>query len=260
VTDNNNIPAPALRKLLALSSAAEFCSEKLIKTEQGITAARQRLTGGMKPTEYDDLRASLQQMVDDLPVLKRRCADAQSIYQKCREWVDTLPKSSVLEPVKIDVDGHDLTDVRAKLEAAQAELATLRALPTSADDIRLRVENYVRGMARPQITGIGKNERLRVIFPGAGYDTRGPREDRADPLALMALLFPAEMTAALMREAASDVVPIKERGSRIAALTTEIGQLAYVEEALIERATANGEHPERSPNASPQVVLQVRIA
>jgi hypothetical protein len=49
----------------------------------------------------------------------------------------------------------------------------------------------------------------------------------------------------------SDVVPIKERGPRIAALTDEIERLAYVEEALVAAAIA------KTP---PAVVLQVRIA
>jgi uncharacterized small protein (DUF1192 family) len=117
-------------------------------------------------------------------------------------------------------------------------------------------------MARPQITGIGKGERLKVIYPGAGYDNNGPREYRADPLALMAMLFPDAMTAALMSEVermVSDVVPIKERATRIAALTDEIEQLAYIEEALVAAAIADGADVQRSPNASPQAVLGVKV-
>jgi hypothetical protein len=110
---------------------------------------------------------------------------------------------------------------------------------------------------------VSNGERLKVIWPGAGWDTRGPREDRAEVLPMMALLFPDAMTAALMSEVermASDPVPIKERATRIAALTDEIEQLAFLEEALIAAAAADGKDVQRSPNARPQAVLGVRIA
>jgi hypothetical protein len=139
----------------------------------------------------------------------------------------------------------------------------LRSLPTSSADIKTRVENYVASLGRPQISGIGPDEKLRVIFPGAGFDASGPRANRADPLALFAMSFPEEMTKALLLEIdrmTGAVVPIKERASRIAALTTEIEQLAYVEEALIADASANGEPIERAPSAPPQAVLGLRIA
>jgi hypothetical protein len=117
--------------------------------------------------------------------------------------------------------------------------------------------------ARPTITGIDEGEKFKVIWPGAGFDSRGPREDRADVLPLMALLCPDAMTAALMREVermTNDPVPQAERKKRIAALEQEIEQLAYVEEALVAAAIAEGEDVHRSPSAPPQAVLQVRVA
>jgi hypothetical protein len=71
------------------------------------------------------------------------------------------------------------------------------------------------------------------------------------------------MTAALMSEVermASDPVPIKERATRMAALTDEIEQLSYVEEALVAAAIADGEDVQRSRAAPPQAVLGVRVA
>jgi hypothetical protein len=263
MTDTTNVPAPALAKLLSLRSAADFFSEKLVAMEHGITTARQRLTGGMPQRGYDDLCASLQTMVDDLPALKRRVAAAEALYKKCREFVDTLPKGSVLESVKIDVDGHSLDEVRTKIKTLEAELAQLRALPTSSSDIKQRVEDYVRGLAKPGVSGIGPGEKLRVIWAGAGYGPSGPREDRADILPLIALLFPNEMTAALMAEIERQtdaVVPIKDRASKIAALTAEIEQLGYLEEALVDAAIADGADVQRSPSAPPAAVLGVRVA
>jgi hypothetical protein len=31
-------------------------------------------------------------------------------------------------------------------------------------------------MARPEITGVGGGERLKVVWPGAGWGSSGPRE------------------------------------------------------------------------------------
>jgi hypothetical protein len=121
----------------------------------------------------------------------------------------------------------------------------------------------VESMARPQIIGIGKGERLKVIWPGAGWDTRGPREDRAEVLPMMALLFPDAMVDALVREVermASDPVPPSERKTRIAALEHEIEQLAYVEEVLVAAALAKGQDVQRSTLAPPAAVLGVRVA
>jgi hypothetical protein len=97
---------------------------------------------------------------------------------------------------------------------------------------------------------------------GSGWNSSGPREDRAEVLPMMALLFPDAMTAALMSEVermANDPVPIKGRAARIAALTDEIEQLAYAEEALVAAAIAEGEDVQRSPNAPPQAVLGVKV-
>jgi hypothetical protein len=80
---------------------------------------------------------------------------------------------------------------------------------------------------------------------------------------MMALLFPDAMVAALIREVermANDPLPQAERKKRIAALEHEIEQLAYVEEALVAAAIAEGEDVQRSPSAPPQAVLQVRVA
>jgi hypothetical protein len=257
-----NVPASALAKLTELSDAAEYLSEQLIRTEQGIASARQRLTGGMKQSEYDDLRASLKQTTDDLPGLKRKCDNANALYSSCRAWLDQLPDNATLEPVAIQFDGHDLDEVRAKLEEARAELAALRAVPTASADIEQRVKTYVQSMARPTISGIGKGEKLRVVWPGAGWDSNGPREDRADILPMMALLFPDAMTAALMAEierTTSDVVPIRDRASRITELEAEISELAYSEEVLIADAIAEGADVQRSPSAPPEAVLGVKV-
>src|SRR5262249_13194415 len=138
----------------------------------------------------------------------------------------------------------------------EKELAALRSVPVPSTDIEQRIRGYVEAMARPQISGIGKGEELKVVWPGAGYGVRGPVLDRADPLALMAILFPDAMTNALVNEVERMAGNPKERAARVVALGQELSDLAYLEEALI----ANDEDAQqRSPSAPPQAILGVKV-
>jgi hypothetical protein len=259
-----NIPAAALSKLLTLADQAEYVSQKLITTEQGIANARQRLTGGFeRNSDYDDTKHALKKMVADFPTLKQRCRAAESMYEKCKVFIDDLPTDVVLEPVNTNIDGHDLSSVRTKIAELEQERNTLRGLPTSSSDLRQKVENYVRGATRPQISGLAKGEKLRVIWNTWRYNSAGPLEHVAEPLVLMMFLFPEEFIEKLMKEIEnqpSNVVPIKQRSARIAEIESKLAELAYIEEALVTTAIANGENVERSPEAPPEAVLGVRIA
>jgi hypothetical protein len=164
-----DLPASVLAKLLALESAPKELERRVAAAEHGIEHAQRRLTGGFhRQSEYDDTRRALDQLVADKPALEKKLCVAQSVLSACKVWLDRLPAGTVLEPVTIDVNGHDLDEVRAKLEAAQAELKRLRGVPTPSADIKERIHAYVESMARPQISGIAKGEKLKVIWPGAG--------------------------------------------------------------------------------------------
>jgi hypothetical protein len=259
----NKLPAPVLATLLEREQRAKQLADRVAEMQDGIASARARLTGGFeKQSEYADLRASLRQMVGSLPALKTRCDAAQATLSGCKVWLDRLPEGTVLEPVQVKTDGRDLEEVRARIKTAEAELAALRAVPVPSADIEERVRAYVHSMARPTISGVGSGERLKVIWPGAGWDSSGPREHRADVLPLIATLHSDAMVAALMREVermADEPLPRAERIRRIAALETELAELAYVEEALIAAAIASGDDVHSSPGAPPQAVLGIRI-
>jgi hypothetical protein len=256
-----HLPSPTLAKLLSLEEVVEHLTQHVAKTQDGITSARARLSGGFnKPTEGDDLAASLKQLIADKPILEQKLHAARSVLSNAKSWLDALPENAKLELVKIDVDGHDLGDIQTRLQAAHDELMALKAMPTSSADIEQRVRAYVAGLSKPEITGIGPGQKLKVLFPGAGWDERGTREHRAEVLPLIALIFPNEMTAALLREIermTSDVIPLKDRASKIAALERELAELAYVEEALVAAAIADGEDVQRSPGVPPAAVLGV---
>jgi hypothetical protein len=259
----SNAPQPVSAKLITLEEQTEFFTQKVAKGEHAIAAARQRLDDGMHDQgEYNDLDAALKQLLADKPVLEKKLRAAQSVLSACKSWIATLLPDTILEVVTPKTNGHDLASVRAKLTAAEAELEALRAVPEPSSDIEERVGAYVREMARPTISGVGSGERLRVVWPGGGWDGSGPREHRADPLSLIALLHPDEMVTALLAEIermADTPLPHAERKKRIAALQAELAELAYVEEMLVAAALANGEDVQRSALAPPAAVLGVRI-
>jgi hypothetical protein len=98
----NKLPAPVLAKLLALEQHAKDLSQRVAKTQDGIASARTRLTGGFaRQSEYDDVTASLKQLVADKPVLEKKLHSAQSTLSSCKVWLDQLPKGAVLEPVEV---------------------------------------------------------------------------------------------------------------------------------------------------------------
>jgi hypothetical protein len=257
------IPNFVKAKLAALEEQVDNLTRELTNTERAIADARRRLSGSFRTqTELDDLNASLKQLVADQPSLERNLCRARAVLSNVRTWLDQLPDHTQLEPVSIDVNGFDLDDVRARIAEAEREISELLAAPTRSADIEARVRAYVQGMARPQITGIGDGERLKVIWPGAGFDTRGPREDRADVLPLMALLHGEAMVAALMREVecvSNTPLPRLEREKRIAELQAELGKLRFIEEPLVSAAIARGEDVQHSASAPPEAVLQVRV-
>jgi hypothetical protein len=246
------LPAPVLAKRLALEAAVEDLTQRVAKTQGGIEHARRRLTGGFqKDQEYRDLRETLDRMVADEPVLKMKLHAAQRTLSNAKSWLDSLPAGTVLEPVDVKVDGHTLEGTRAKIKALEAELAAARAAPSA--DIEARLRAYVAGLAKPIITGVGKKEQLKIIFGGAGFGPSGPHTDRAEALGLFAFLFPDAMVAALMNE-------IEQTSSNVCpdVLIEQIEQLAFLEEAQVAAAIANGEDVQRSPSAPPAAVLGVR--
>ena len=116
------------------------------------------------------------------------------------------------------------------------------AVPIASPDIKRRVEQYVNSLGRPRVAGIGKDETLRVTWPGDGQ-----------VLPMMLAFFQRDaMVDALMREienVADDPMPLAERKKRIAELEVEI-------EALQRQAFALGASTADLP---PQVVLGVKV-
>jgi hypothetical protein len=183
--------------------------------------------------------------------LEKKLHAARSVLNGCKRWIGRLPEGTTLEPVEVNVAGQDVASVRATIKRVEVELADLRAVPTPSSDIRQRIERYVSDMGKPEVTGVGEGQQLKIVWPGAGYDISGPRTDRADILPMVALLFPDQMVDALMRQIASDPASVATRQKRIAELEAKL-------ERLQRQAIALGEN--LSVEFSPPVLLGVRIA
>jgi hypothetical protein len=93
-------------------------------------------------TGQNDTRHALDAMIADLPGLKQRCDAANSIYSKCRSFIDALPEDAVLETVEVKTDDRSLEEERTRRKAAEDELKILHAMPTSSSDIETRIRDF----------------------------------------------------------------------------------------------------------------------
>jgi hypothetical protein len=260
------LPQFVLAKLLALDEGVAALSARGGAIERDIENRRARLWGNVRRADDNPraLEAELERLLADQKVLQKRLQAEQAVLSACKSWLDRMPAGTKLEPVAVTTDGHELAEIRKRIEASNAELDALRRAPAPSSDIEARVRDYLRGLA-PKVRGIGPGERLSIIFPGAqsspghGYIS----EHTCDPLALLAALFPDRMLALVMGEVecmANDPLPVAQRPARIAALERQLDQLHRVEEVLVAAAIAANEPVHRSPSAPPAAALGVRVA
>ena len=164
----NSYPAHIQSKLDELAQTSEYLTEQVGKTKDAIAGARQRLSGGFQTDqEFTDLRATLDQLVADLPVLERKQRDASSRWRIVRRgWrlCRAMPCSNRSRPAKSD-DDLDLDDIRQRIDDIQDEIGQLRAVPTPAPDVEKRIKAYVARLARPRVSGVAAGQTLRVDWP-----------------------------------------------------------------------------------------------
>jgi hypothetical protein len=238
----NHFPDFVSRKLDTLHALVANLTLQLGKTQEAIHGARQRLSGGFqRDSEYRDLRASLDKLLADQPVLESKLHSAEYALTDAKAFLDALPDDAVLTPVaSVKPNGYDLATVQTRIDDFEDEIKRLRAVPTLSSDIEMRVREYVASLARPTVTGLALGERLQVSWPD-------------DVIAVLALLPPDQMTNALLKEIdrlANLPMPLPQRKRRIAELQAEI-------DTLQRQALALGAGTSGLP---PAVVLGVRIA
>src|SRR5262245_19575780 len=86
---NKDIPAAVMNRLHSLQEVAENQAARLARNTYAIASARARLSGGFsKDAEYKDVRATLDDLLADQPILQKRVRQAQSVVTSCKSWLD----------------------------------------------------------------------------------------------------------------------------------------------------------------------------
>ena len=202
---------------------------------------------------------------------KRKRADAEHrVLSNCKLWLECQPHDTVLEPVTVAIDGYHLASVRSRLKQCAGEISALNNAPVPASDIRDRLATYVQALGRqatPTVRGVGEGASFDVRWPLSRVANRMNLQDfdrdGANPLFMAAFLFPERMIDhlhALVEQAASDPLPVKDRAARVAVLNAEIVRLRRIEEALMAQAIEHGETVTRSVDAPAWAILGVKVA
>jgi hypothetical protein len=174
--------------------------------------------------EYQDLIVAVREAVAEQPRLSARASAAEATARRCRQWLESLPEGTQLRLRAVDVDGHDLGSVRARIKECEGELERLRRAPTPSPDLEERLKAYVASLGEPEISGFQAGETLHVFWPNSG-----------GPISLAAVLAPDVVTAALLRKVermANTPLPMAQRKQRMAVLEHEVTELCYLAAAL----------------------------
>jgi hypothetical protein len=236
----NHFPNHVQAKLDTFERQVVVLTQQVAKTQAAINNARTRLSGGFeRQSEYDDMRASLVKLVKDLPAIENKLDATRYTLTDAKAWLANLPDDTELVPVATVKDGYDLATVHSRINDAEDEIKRLRAVPVPSADIAERVREHVSALSRPTVSGIGTGQPLRVTWPD-------------DVIAVLALLLPEQMVAALLKEIerqSKAPMPLPQRKQRIAQLLAGI-------DILQSQALALGADTAGLP---PAVVLGVRV-
>ena len=184
----NHIPNQVQAKLDKFAQQVEQRAKQVATTQTSVDNARTRLGGDFeRDSEYNDRRRVLDKLVADKPKFESTLRDAEYALADAKAWLDGLPDDAELVLVAATKpNGYDLAGVQSRINAAEDEMAKLRAVPVQSPDIADRIREYVSALARPKISGIASGQQLKVTWP--------------DEVSVLALLLPDQMTNALLKE------------------------------------------------------------
>jgi hypothetical protein len=239
----NDIPNHVQTKLDKWEQQVEHLTKQVATTQAAIDGARQRLSGGFqRDQEYRDLRASLDKLVTDQPILENKLADARYTLSSCKQFLAALPDDVALEAVKsVKPNGYDLDTVQRRIKDAEDELNKLASVPVPSADIEQRVKQYVAALGRPSVAGVADGKKLDVSWPSNSA------------VSLLAVLLPDKMVEVILAEierAANAPLPFEQRRKRMVELRRQT-------DTLQRQAFALGAGTSDLP---PAVVLGVRVA
>lgn len=268
--NRSSLPRAAQEKLAALTTA---CEDARVLTASSVARANEL----QSQLAYIGDQAELAGAEHELSRLRaaqaqhnRRYGDLSAIIANVNRWLAELPRDAVLESVKTPkaslLDGEDIADalanLRDEIETVRQDLTAARNAPMPKSEMkraaRAQVKHFAE-QARPRIRSDGDQLSIDFSDPQA-YAAPGPNR----MFALLCWLDSGWMTKRL--EAEIDELPeprlaltTSEKKQRIAELTDDLDRFERQEEAMIEKAHADGREIARRSNASASAVLGVKV-
>src|ERR1700683_4111122 len=245
------LPPAAKEKLEALHHAG-------VETADAAASANRRLNSLSADQDRKRLEAARAQHQQKSDTLTR-------IVMRCRQWLASLPASTVLEPgasgAAKPAAGLTLLETiqqtRDAIVAADNHLRTIKAAPAPKSELKAQAAALVQSLRRR-----GWPKVFAQPFSVAWSD---PKEDfvvtREELARYLAWLDPVAMTRRLEEEidalSVTNPLPAEQKAARIAELTARISELEIQEENLIVAAEKQNAPVLRRSTASPAAVLLV---
>jgi hypothetical protein len=222
------VPAPILAKLALLQEEATRLDKEAERAGDGLRAAQAKIRKpeGLTQKQFEDVQAAYKDLQVEQSKLQSRASAAKDTVDACNRWLAELPEGVRLKPRDVNTAGRTLSGVRDDISRRKAELDLLDAVPVPHPNIEEFVRNHVRALGRPKLEGI-ESGNLRIYW-GDEWPS------------LIAFLDPEALVRAVLAEVtriANERLPVAQRRQRMTTLESEIRDLRYFEEKLIEEST-----------------------
>ena len=166
----SNTPPAVMARLLALTEQVEALGQAADAAEQKVANARAVLNGQTIPRNFSkgdfaQLRNGFDELLRSANSARHAARIEQTLLANAKQWIETLPSDTVLEPMRVAVDGADLQTVRSSLKIKRERLRVLKLLPLPAPDIAQQVTAYVANLAKLGAPVIRDLQRLQIYWP-----------------------------------------------------------------------------------------------
>jgi hypothetical protein len=252
--NESRLPEQARERLLALDAR---------RVEEAAAAAA-RLPYEITDQKITErVRASQERHAQRHNEIHALCSRIRQFLNSLPPNVDLVPAPPVTaKPRQGETLAQAVDRTRDEIMAAQNHLSVVKAAPLPKADAKKLAAVYVQQLAARGCPSVAVDrDQLKVAFTAPNADTLAHHLDIA---ALMAWLYPSQMTQAFEREIdalgeTAQPMPAAERERRASELAANLEQLERQEETLIEMAASEGVDIMRRADADPRAVLGVSI-
>jgi hypothetical protein len=267
------LPTEARNKFAAIAQAADEAATIARRSVERVNDLRKALGNNPNHASAEEISDEIARLQLTLPLQQQRHRDLAALVTNLRGFIEGLGPHVALSTAK--VPKLNLTDetVKQAIERTRDEIATVRSdlslvqvAPPPKAELRKRVKAHVQDLAERgcPVVSVDAN-RTNLAFRWRSYQALTPGMSGDDVAATLAWLFPDDMTKRLLAEVDRMPEPAialsaDDKRNRVAELKAKIDALEREEEALVEKAHADGYVVARRPDALPAAVLGVVIA